>query len=101
MAFEKGQSGNPGGRPKEKLFTDAVRIAVNREADDGRKKLTLLADKLVDFAMAGEGWAMQQIADRLEGKPAQSLDIEQMTTHEVGPSVAALMEAIDGRTRSK
>lgn len=73
MAFEKGQSGNPGGRPKEKAFADAVRVAVNREADDGRKKLMLLADKLVDFALAGEGWAMQQIGDRLDGKPAQAI----------------------------
>lgn len=69
MAGVKGRSGTNKG--KEKAFADAVRIAVNREADDGRKKLMLLADKLVDFALAGEGWAMQQIADRLDGKPAQ------------------------------
>jgi hypothetical protein len=71
MAFEKGKSGNPGGRPKEKVFSDAIRVAVNREDGKGRKKLMLLAEKLVDFALAGEGWAMQQIADRLDGKPAQ------------------------------
>lgn len=71
MAFEKGSSGNPGGRPKEKAFADAVRFAVNREAGDGRKKLLLLAEKLIDCALEGEGWAMQQIADRLDGKPAQ------------------------------
>lgn len=71
MAFQKGKSGNPGGKPKDKAFADAVRVAVNREASDGRKKLNVLADKLVDFALAGEGWAMQQIADRLDGKPAQ------------------------------
>lgn len=71
MPFQKGKSGNPGGGVKEKIFGDAVRVAVNRTEADGRKKLTLLADKLVDFALAGEGWAMQQIADRLDGKPAQ------------------------------
>lgn len=75
MAFVKGKSGNPGGRStKDKVFADAVRIAVNRAAKDdpeGRKKLMLLADKLVDFALAGEGWAMAQVADRLDGKPAQ------------------------------
>ena len=71
MPFKKGSSGNPGGRPKDKAFADAVRVAVNRDGDDGRKKLTMLAEKLVDFALAGEGWAMQQIADRLDGKPAQ------------------------------
>ena len=71
MPFKKGKSGNPGGQNREKIFSDAVRVAVNRTADDGRKKLLLLADKLIDFALAGEGWAMQQIADRLDGKPAQ------------------------------
>lgn len=76
MAYEKGQSGNPGGRPKEKAFADAVRIAVNRvDETDGekRKKLMVLADKLVTCAMNGEGWAMQQIGDRLDGKPAQAV----------------------------
>lgn len=75
MAFQPGNRANPGGKPKDKAFADAVRIAVNREAEDGRKKLMLLADKLCDYAMAGEGWAMQQIADRLDGKPAQSVEM--------------------------
>lgn len=77
MAFEKGKTGNPGGRPKEKAFADAVRVAVNRidETDsEKRKKLMLLADKLVDCALKGEGWAMQQIGDRLDGKPAQAIE---------------------------
>lgn len=78
MAFEKGKTGNAGGRPKEKAFADAVRVAVNRvdETDaEKRKKLMILADKLVTCALAGEGWAMQQIADRLDGKPAQSVEM--------------------------
>ena len=69
MAGVKGRSGTNKG--KDKAFADAVRIAVNREDGEGRKQLNLLAEKLVDFALAGEGWAMQQIADRLDGKPAQ------------------------------
>lgn len=76
MSFQKGKSGNPGGQPKEKAFADAVRVAVNRvdETDtEKRKKLMLLADKLVSCALNGEGWAMQQIADRLDGKPAQAI----------------------------
>lgn len=74
MAFQKGKSGNPGGRPKEKAFAESVRVAVNRvHAGDpeGRKKLAVLGEKLVEFALAGEAWAFQQIADRLDGKPAQ------------------------------
>lgn len=76
MAFEKGSSGNPGGRPKEKLFADALRLAINEEAEiDGvkTKKLRVIADRLVKEAMAGESWAIQQVADRLDGKPAQAI----------------------------
>lgn len=72
MAGVKGRSGTNKG--KDKAFADAVRIAVNRTDENDpekRKKLNLLAEKLVEFALAGEGWAMQQIADRLDGKPAQ------------------------------
>lgn len=73
-SFKKGQSGNPGGRPKEKQFTEALRLAVHRVCEhdkEGRKNLTVLGEKLVQFAMEGEGWAFQMIADRLDGKLAQ------------------------------
>lgn len=76
MAFEKGQSGNPGGRPKEKAFADALRLAVNAEIEvegEKKKKLRVIAERLVAEAMAGEGWAVQQVADRLDGKPAQAV----------------------------
>jgi len=76
MAFEKGQSGNPGGRPKEKIFADALRLAINAEVDDEGtkvKKIRKIAERLVTEAIAGESWAIQQVADRLDGKPAQAL----------------------------
>lgn len=73
MAFEKGKSGNPSGRPKEKIFTDALRVAVMRDDGDGKTKLHRIAERLVAEAMAGESWAVQQVADRLEGKPAQAI----------------------------
>lgn len=73
MAFEKGKSGNPSGRPKEKVFTDALRVAVLREDDEGRVKLHRIAERLVAEAMAGDSWAIQQVADRLDGKPAQAI----------------------------
>lgn len=96
MAFQKGKSGNPGGGLKDKAFADAVRIAVSRKAEDGRRKLMLLADKLIDCALSGEGWAMQQIADRLDGKPAQEStvtifrDVNELTDSEIAARIAEL-----------
>jgi len=57
--------------PKEKSFANMLRIAVSQAGKSGEPKLRELADKLVDCALEGEGWAMQQVADRLDGKPAQ------------------------------
>ncbi len=71
MTWKPGQSGNPRGRLAEKLFADAVRMAVNEDDGTGQRKLRRIAEKLVDAAMGGQGWAIQQIADRLDGKPAQ------------------------------
>jgi hypothetical protein len=68
MPFEKGKSGNPGGRPKEKPWAEALRIVGYR---DDRKKLLDIAEKCYAAAEAGEIAAMKEIGDRLDGKPAQ------------------------------
>jgi len=72
MTWKKGQSGNQSGRPAEKAFADAVRIAVTAEDPVTKKrKLRMIAERLVDKALEGEAWAIAQVADRLDGKPAQ------------------------------
>ncbi|TFV71684.1 hypothetical protein E4K64_25490 [Bradyrhizobium frederickii] len=76
MVFQPGNRANPGGRPKEKKFTEALRLALNDEVEsNGQKttKLRVIADRLVSEAMNGESWAIQQVADRIEGKPAQAI----------------------------
>ena len=83
MAFKKGISGNPGGKSGHKIFTDALRLEVNRidPKNPNRKKINALAEKLVNAALIDcESWAFQQIADRLQGKPT------------------AVVETIDDRT---
>ena len=75
MAWKKGQSGNPLGRPKEKAFADTIRMVLAEDCPKtGKRKLRRLAEKLYEQAMKGEAWAMCQIADRLDGKPAQALE---------------------------
>lgn len=66
--FQKGQSGNPSGRPKEKPWRDALNIALK---DGDGAKLRKIAEVTVTLAEAGEQWAVKEIADRLDGKAVQ------------------------------
>lgn len=62
------------GPKSDKIWADAVQRAVKRRLknEDGKpQKIERLADKLVDFAMEGNGWAFKEIGERLDGKPAQ------------------------------
>ena len=102
MTFVKGKSGNPLGRLAEKAFTEALR-AVSNQVDPKlkRKNLFLIAEKLVEKALEGEGWAIQQFADRLDGKPAQESSVTFEKRDESDWSraelVAILNDAVKGR----
>ena len=97
MAFKKGISGNPGGRSGEKIFTDALRLELNRidpTDKEKRKKVNKLAEKLVRCALDGEGWAFNMIADRLEGKAAQQIDHSVVDNREISEYSDAELNAI-------
>ncbi len=93
--FKKGQSGNPGGRPKSKPFTDALRLAVH-EADGDATKLRRIAAKLTEMAMDGDIQAIREIVDRIEGKPHQSMDVNdnrsELSEQERGARLLELLE---------
>lgn len=73
MPFQPGESGNPAGAPKKsKRFFTALDRAI--EQDDA-KRLRAAAEKLLDLAQAGEPWAVQMLADRLDGKAAQQVTL--------------------------
>jgi hypothetical protein len=74
----KGQSGNLRGRPDTiKPFTDALKVALARTDADGKKLLYKLADQLVKAAIEDkQGWAFQQIADRIDGKVKEQIEIK-------------------------
>jgi hypothetical protein len=75
MPFVKGQSGNPAGRGVgEKPFRNAL-LASLKKADGDAEKIQLVADKLVANAINGDTTAIREIADRLDGKPAQAVDV--------------------------
>jgi uncharacterized protein DUF5681 len=78
MPFVPGQSGNPGGRRKEKPYRDALRkvLAEDQGFDPQGQPLTKLEGVVrahVAKAHGGDVSAIQSIADRLDGKVPQAL----------------------------
>ena len=69
---------NQVGKKSEKLWRDAVMRAVNRrtKGKGNPKHLDLLADKLVRVGRAGDIPAIKEIGDRLDGKPAQAVEVD-------------------------
>jgi len=72
MAWKPGESGNPSGRKPERPFLAALERAI---AQGDAKMLRQAAEKLLLAASKGESWAIQQLADRLDGKARQQLEV--------------------------
>ena len=69
MPYVAGQSGNPNGRPKKgTALTDRLRVKMAKRADE-------LAETLIGKALGGDMQAIKEIFDRMEGKPAQSMEL--------------------------
>src|SRR4051812_30713488 len=77
------------GRKPDKLMRDAIIAALKREAADAdgvlTKKLHLIADRLVEKAMAGDIAAIKEINDRVDGKAGG----------EPGENVPAILKRIE------
>ena len=50
MAFKKGISGNPGGKTKYKIYSDALRVEVNRIDPNNPNRRKINALRLADFS---------------------------------------------------
>jgi hypothetical protein len=73
----KKKPGRPPGVANDKPFTDALKIALARTGQDGKRALNRLAEKLIRCALDdGAGWAFSQIADRIEGKVKEQIEIK-------------------------
>lgn len=64
---------------KGRLFSSALKRAI---AQDDGKRLRAAAEKLLDLAEQGEPWAVKELADRLDGKSPQGI---QLTGEDEGP----------------
>lgn len=81
--WQPGVSGNPSGKPSTKALTDALKIEIAATAEQGadHHALRRIARKVLDLAYEGEQWAVTTVWDRLEGKPAQTLNVDQTITN--------------------
>jgi hypothetical protein len=90
--------GAPGGNQnavKGKQFYDALRRAM---ASDDFARLRKAADRLLDKASEGEPWAIAELANRLDGKPAQQIAL---TGAEDGPVKVQAEVVFVGKDRSR
>ena len=91
--FKKGISGNPSGRPKgsmsipdmlkrigEEEVPNELQDRVQRlfgEAEIGKiSMLEAVMRTTMMYAIQGKSWAVQFLADRLEGRPRQTIELE-------------------------
>lgn len=67
----------PAGR-YQRPFADALNLAIHRAIESGPHKgkirLHQIAEKLAIAALNGDPWAIKEVADRLDGRPAQQIN---------------------------
>ncbi len=76
--FKPGQSGNPNGRPKKALLSDALRrqLAIALPGMSERTQAEAIAAALISEAILGNVQAIREVGDRTEGKPAQAIALD-------------------------
>ena len=84
--WRKGQpSPNPGGRPKSRLLSDAIRVRLGEVKPDDPEHRTyaeVVAANLIELACsrgAGAVTAANEISDRAEGKAHQRIEVNDIT----------------------
>jgi hypothetical protein len=76
--WQPGQSGNPGGRPRTKLITAELERMLEQEAPaaNGKTWAAVIAEALLKKARKGDVRAIAELANRIEGKARQTVDLE-------------------------
>jgi len=83
MAWKKGQSGNPAGRPNTKPIKDELIRTLKLPADDnriGKNKLQRMVISLVSKAIDGDTAAIKEVFDRVEGRAEQRSTVDANVT---------------------
>ena len=87
--WKKGQSGNPGGRPKGESLVALMRRVLEQD-HHGRPIKEILAERLVKEALAGKHAFVKELLDRVEGPVNQQHQVQVKTDWRA--AVAAMPE---------
>jgi hypothetical protein len=76
--WQKGVSGNPGGRPKTKPLTSELERLLEQEAPKakGQTWASVIAEALLVKARKGDVRAISELANRIEGRLAQAVAVD-------------------------
>src|SRR5271165_6462082 len=86
---------NPGGRPKQKLISDALRNELEEAIASGDKtKAEGIAQAMVTKALNGHVHAAEFVRDTTEGKPVTAIKLESTLSEGTANRLAALAEAL-------
>ena len=102
--FRPGQSGNPSGRPKSRLISEAYRRIL--EEIDPKKQQSLaerVARAVINRALRGDVRAASEVADRTEGKAVQKMEVDthlkqlrELSDTELAAAIQARLEELRG-----
>lgn len=87
--------GNQNARKENRAWSEAIRRVV---AQNDSQKLRDLAEKLVALAEAGDVAALKELGDRLDGKPAQQVQVSGDSDAPLVVSVVKFLDAADKPT---
>jgi hypothetical protein len=74
MPFQPGQSGNPTGGRKSRIWRNAIERALTRRSKEGSlAEIDRLADALIDAALGMDVPALREFGDRVDGKVPQGI----------------------------
>jgi hypothetical protein len=75
MPFQKGQSGNPAGRPRNEQTITTVLRRLLLEKEDGKARAEHVAISLIRLARAGDVNAIKLVFERIDGKVTEPVDV--------------------------